>query len=364
MHTVKDAFIRFPGVSLAWKAKRNERGTNNNAAHVEFLFCHITTGVPQNFFLPGLYFIASKIQESHALPFAFLQAKFDEALPSAGRYLYGLKDFHASQIMAQRRSIVIIGGGVFGASTAREIRKMMPDSKVTIVDIMPFPSASSASSDYNKIIRADYQDPFYMKLALEAQEFWRSDPLYQPFYHESGMLYAEKKGVASDFLRNYRSLGVQPVSEILSPQEARSRFGGAFRDSNWTGVEENYWNPRSGWGEGDAALKSLVQAGISEGVAYRVASVSSIAFDDDGSCRGVLLDNGEKLPADHVIVAAGAWTPKLLADSAPSRKDFHVGSKMIAAGAIQCNATFPSDQAAKLKSAPVMSTGMPHTDGS
>jgi sarcosine oxidase/L-pipecolate oxidase len=112
-------------------------------------------------------------------------------------------------------SYLIIGAGIFGASAALELRKRRPSAKVTLVDAVPFPNPHSATSDLNKIIRSDYGDAFYMKLALEAQEGWRNDPLFQPFYHETGMLYAENKGMAEDFFRKYEQLGHKPHSEIL-----------------------------------------------------------------------------------------------------------------------------------------------------
>ncbi|KAJ6782245.1 hypothetical protein PWT90_04154 [Aphanocladium album] len=82
---------------------------------------------------------------------------------------------------------LIVGAGVFGAATALELRKRLPASQVTLLDSGPFPNPTSASADVNKIIRADYPDPFYMALALEAREMWRRDLIYKPYYHQTGM---------------------------------------------------------------------------------------------------------------------------------------------------------------------------------
>lgn len=273
------------------------------------------------------------------------------------------RSFQSTQAMQEQESYLIIGAGTFGASTALELRRVIPSATVTLLDQTPFPNPSAASHDLNKIIRADYTSLFYMKLALEAQELWRNDPIYKSYYHQSGMLYAENKGMACDFLKNYEKIGVKPDSEMLTPEEAKSRFGGAFRDANWEGVKENYWNPRSGWGEGEGALRSLIKAAIDHGTIYKAASVSKLSFSEDGICRGVRLKNGQELTANHIIVSTGAWTPMLLADSAPWRKEFQVESRMVAAGAIQCRAVFPSDQAEKLRIVPVLFNGMPHTEG-
>ena len=88
-------------------------------------------------------------------------------------------------------SYLIVGAGIFGAATALHLKRSHPDAAVTLLDRTAFPNPSSASFDLNKIVRSDYHDIFYMKLALEAQELWRNDSLYKPYYHETGMLFAE-----------------------------------------------------------------------------------------------------------------------------------------------------------------------------
>jgi sarcosine oxidase/L-pipecolate oxidase len=114
----------------------------------------------------------------------------------------------------------------------------------------------------NKIIRADYQDIFYMSIALEAQEYWRSDPIYKAFYHESGMLYAEDKGMARASLDNLNAVGEKYHAGIWNPEETRARVDGIFKDAKWDGVTETYFKPQSGWGEADRVLQSVIEAGV------------------------------------------------------------------------------------------------------
>ena len=57
-------------------------------------------------------------------------------------------------------------------------------------------SPASASTDLNKIIRTDYDDIFYMRLALRAQILWKSEELYySKFYHPEDHIYIEDEGV-------------------------------------------------------------------------------------------------------------------------------------------------------------------------
>src|SRR5689334_22504431 len=78
-------------------------------------------------------------------------------------------------------SILIIGSGVFGLSTALALasRDVFAQSSITVIDRSDpsqpgaFPSPDAASVDTSRIIRADYADPAYAALGDEAQVQWR-----------------------------------------------------------------------------------------------------------------------------------------------------------------------------------------------
>src|ERR1700712_1480611 len=88
-------------------------------------------------------------------------------------------------ILSQRRNMataneaesvydyLIIGSGIFGASTAYHLAQRYPNARTCLVDRMPYPCPLAASWDWNKVVRADYGDAFYMKFALEAMDSWR-----------------------------------------------------------------------------------------------------------------------------------------------------------------------------------------------
>lgn len=185
----------------------------------------------------------------------------------------------SAKMLAPSSSYLIVGSGVFGATTALELKRQFPAVQVSLLDRADFPNPSAASHDVNKIIRADYGDLLYMKLALEAQALWRNDPIYRPYYHETGMLYAENKGMGKSFIDNYKKIGFQHASEFMSSSDAKKRFP-AFKHANWTGVTETYYNPNSGWGDGAGALRSVIQAAIDCGVEYKVAPISRLSFNE------------------------------------------------------------------------------------
>jgi sarcosine oxidase/L-pipecolate oxidase len=263
----------------------------------------------------------------------------------------------------ENESYLIIGAGVFGASTALHLRRAKPSATITLLDRTPFPNPSAASHDVNKIVRADYDDIFYMKLALDAVEHWRTDPIFKDYYHETGMAFAENIGMGRGAIENYKTLGADVKAEIITLEDARGRFGGIFKEANWEGAKECFWNPGSGWGEGEGALRSIIQAAVAAGAIYHEATVATLLIDPSGICTGVKTVDGEILSADHVVLCTGALTTKLLADTAPYNKDLQVGGRLIAAAACSGTASFAPEMMDKLKAGPVFFNGLDHTHG-
>jgi sarcosine oxidase/L-pipecolate oxidase len=62
-------------------------------------------------------------------------------------------------------AILIVGAGTFGLSTAYELI-IAGYTNITVLDRDTVPSQFSAGNDLNKIVRAEYEDPFYTELAL------------------------------------------------------------------------------------------------------------------------------------------------------------------------------------------------------
>ena len=59
---------------------------------------------------------------------------------------------------------------------------------VDVFDKWPVPSRDAASTDTTKIVRADYIEPIYAKMASEAIEIWKTG-LFNGTYHQTGRPY-------------------------------------------------------------------------------------------------------------------------------------------------------------------------------
>lgn len=86
------------------------------------------------------------------------------------------------------RSVLIISGGTFGTSTAYHLTQRGYKS-IKVLDRWPVPSVEAAGNDINKVIRADYSEPLYAKLATEAMKVWKNQTgLLKGIFHPSGWL--------------------------------------------------------------------------------------------------------------------------------------------------------------------------------
>lgn len=143
-------------------------------------------------------------------------------------------------------SVLIIGGGVFGTSTAYHLAERGFD-QVTVVDRFEPPSRDSAATDLNKVIRADYPNPLYAKLGLETLGVWK-DPgsLFKGLYKETGWVMGGHEAT-NGWLENAKDLARRtnrPGVEYLTAEQMRQKWpalSGEF--PGWT----NLYSPQAGW---------------------------------------------------------------------------------------------------------------------
>jgi glycine/D-amino acid oxidase-like deaminating enzyme len=264
-------------------------------------------------------------------------------------------------------SYLIVGAGVFGVSAAYHLIQKYPNASVTLVDRDAYDAESrvAASWDWNKVVRADYDDKVYCRLALEAQEIFESDPLWQPHFHQTGVYWACRSDYAQNVITNHKELGRSDDIIALPVSEARKLYGGVFDNADYTGVKEVLVNRASGWAAAGDALLAVTKRCLELGVTYVASSVTNLKFDGCGSCIGVRTRSGETLSATHVIVAAGAFTPTLLEWSAAESGNagLRAGERILAAGITTGMAQLNEDQYTKFKHMPVGFQGYTPDEG-
>ncbi|KAL3477233.1 FAD dependent oxidoreductase [Aspergillus californicus] len=223
--------------------------------------------------------------------------------------------------------ILIVGAGIFGVSTAYHLAKRIENaSDITLLDRAPLRSNTlGASSDINKIIRADYSSPLYMDLGLEAIDAWKTSPLYKGkgVYCQSGWIAMDEKGseVPRLIRENFGNLKAKKngneESEIvdMSEEQVRKSWGGVLARTDCSPFGSYYFNQSAGWADAKRALDIMLQEAIELGVKYEVGEVERIvASEGKGGVVGVKTKDGNLLCGAKVLLATGAWTSQVMAN--------------------------------------------------
>ncbi|KAK5144159.1 hypothetical protein LTR04_001659 [Oleoguttula sp. CCFEE 6159] len=222
-------------------------------------------------------------------------------------------------------SVLILGSGVFGLSTALSLSRhpSFTHSTITLVDRSAFPAPDSASIDTSRIIRADYADPAYSALAAKASKHWRGEWGADGRYDEVGLCLVADSGKAE-----YVKKSLQNVQGLVKSGARQAGQGRAGKDSvqvldsreeiervmNTSGGsgESGYVNWASGWADAEAAMRYCRRKVEELGrVNFRKAEAKSLLYSGN-KVIGVELVDGGKILADLTVVATGAWSGKLV----------------------------------------------------
>ncbi|KAK4686970.1 hypothetical protein P7C73_g3151, partial [Tremellales sp. Uapishka_1] len=218
------------------------------------------------------------------------------------------------------RILVVGGAGTMGSSTALELARR-GYTNVHILDIFPPPSANSAGNDMNKMISTQYVDGIWGRLAFEAWDAWKQDPLFAPFLHATGRVDL----ASADNITRLKSLRKQLDLSVSAGRPDNVQWLDSVADilakapylrdgsiDGWKGL----WVKDAGWMAAREALNAVgVEAkhlGV-KGTFGPTGTFKSLLLGPDGKqCVGVETIDGTKWPADLVILATGAWSPTLI----------------------------------------------------
>ncbi|KAF1851071.1 FAD dependent oxidoreductase [Cucurbitaria berberidis CBS 394.84] len=266
-------------------------------------------------------------------------------------------------------STLIVGAGVFGTSTAYHLSlSHNSPTNITVLDRSPYPPHHAASTDINKIVRTDYTSRFYMELAYEALDAWKTSPVLKDhdgrrFFHESGwiMLGNEDSDLAERIRKNFSNRGSDLTRDIAIDDEIRNKWNGILKDADFRDpkIGKGYWNPDAGWADAGDAVQKMMDVAVTRGVKYECGDVQSIIVGEQG-VRGVRTTDGRIYNAEQVLLATGAWTSKLLSsveDELGILDEGRIEKQVTAAGVCVVHYKLTDDEYDKLKEMPVVIYG-------
>jgi glycine/D-amino acid oxidase-like deaminating enzyme len=207
---------------------------------------------------------------------------------------------------------VVVGAGINGVVAAIALRKRGHD--VVLIDPGPLPHPLAASTDISKVVRAAYgADKEYTELAERSRKIWQqwNVEFGLELYREVGFLCMRQRPMrAGDF--EYESLRLLERRghriERINSDYLRRHFPAWNADR----YPDGFLDFEAGYAESGRAVAVLIDRAKTIGVILR-EHVKFCGLDETSNrVKGITLESGEKVPADAVVMAVGAWTPYLL----------------------------------------------------
>jgi sarcosine oxidase len=203
--------------------------------------------------------------------------------------------------------VVVVGGGAMGSAAAWRLAGH--GHRVTLLEQFAPGHDRGASHGSSRIFRHGHADSRYVDLAVRAAALWRT------LERSAGVRLLRWTGAVDhgdpqsvlDIARVLRSRGVE--HDILSPAAAALRWPGLRFDT------VALHHPAAGGVDADASVAALQQEAARLGAVVRHrAPVLSVRRAGSG-VRVQLAD--ERIDADQVVLAGGAWSPRLAGSVLP-----------------------------------------------
>lgn len=203
----------------------------------------------------------------------------------------------------------IIGAGVFGAWTARQLRR--EGASVILLDAYGPANSRASSGGETRVIRMGYgPDELYTRWAIRSMPAWRKLEAEAgvQIFHQTGVLWlSEDSDVYTLKMLDILTQHGVPC-ERLSQSEIGDRYPQLhFEHASWAVLEQE-----SGLLMARKSVQALVEQLKREGVEYRHATAVPLQI---GQKLGELKTlEGYRIAAGTFIFACGPWLPKLFPD--------------------------------------------------
>jgi sarcosine oxidase len=210
--------------------------------------------------------------------------------------------------VTQRTDVLVLGGGAMGAATAWWLAR--EGREVVVLERFAPGHTRGSSHGASRIFRFAYPLPRYVRMATVALPLWRE------LEADAGVRLLETTGG----IDHGDDVGVQAVAEALD------RIGVPFEFlvadaavERWPGMRfggDVLYQPDAGRCDADATVQALVDGAQRHGaqVRFGVAATSVARVHDDVV---VHTDTDEEYRAEVAVIAAGAWTEKLVGGLVP-----------------------------------------------
>jgi len=210
--------------------------------------------------------------------------------------------------------LIIIGAGLAGSSCAWHLSRKGA-GRILLLEREAM-AGTQATAQNAAMIRALCGVPQLSAFAKAGQAFWNAPPAefdLADAYRAVGSLLLVSQPASLAALRlevdQARARGLDCC--MLSPAELRERSP-LLQDCPILG---GAWTPGDGIADPAALNAAWITGARARGVCVQLSRGVSRLMLREGRIHGVVLDDGERLRASQVLVAAGAWAGQVLSES-------------------------------------------------
>jgi glycine/D-amino acid oxidase-like deaminating enzyme len=208
--------------------------------------------------------------------------------------------------------VIVVGAGISGVTASIELRRR--GCGVMLVDPGPLPHPLAASTDISKAVRAAYgADEFYTELAERSIPLWRkwNIEFAIELYHQVGVMFVRQQEMKpGDF--EYESFKILERRGHKIERMNSTRLWKRFPAWNAKPYHDGVLELEAGYAESARVVALLIARAKSLGVELREGPRFSELDESDDRVGGIVLDNGQRIPGDLVVMTIGAWTPYIL----------------------------------------------------
>jgi sarcosine oxidase / L-pipecolate oxidase len=208
--------------------------------------------------------------------------------------------------------VIVVGAGINGLTAAIELKTR--GHNVVLVDPGPLPHPLAASTDISKAVRRAYgADEDYTALADRSIKLWRkwNEEYSVELYHEVGVMFVRRREMKPGDFEHESFKILERLGHKIERMNS-ARFWKSFPAWNSELYRDGFLELEAGYAESGRVVATLIGRAKSLGIELR-EGVGFLRLDEgDDRVSGIVLDDGQRIAADSVVVAVGAWTPYLL----------------------------------------------------
>lgn len=209
--------------------------------------------------------------------------------------------------LPESTSVVIIGGGIVGATAALALA----ERNIPVVLIEKGIIGGEQSSRNLGWIRKTNRHLHDVPLAVAADRLWAEMPSRignDVGYKQAGIMFLAKTdaqlSMHQDWLKSVESLSLD--SKMLNAQEVDQLIPGG--KGQWLG---GLYTPSDGYAEPSIATSAIAKAAVEKGAIIIQNCAVRTLSKKDGKISGVVTEKGE-ISCEQVLLAGGAWSRRFL----------------------------------------------------